>query len=227
MVTETNIELMFSGHTMNLYLSNGSTFEHNVTQMLSKLSAAASHIIYCSLPPTKLSINSSQWYRQQTTTNHNKPRLNAINNIQSIDLNVAYNSEQNGRQRSRQLLIELARRSSYQNSISTRARNTSLSHYVPSTICRSCHNSNHTNDNVMSLTKPSPAYNKPDISHIRHPHHTSWQYRPVWFHGESETYSLVYRSAINKLFRSQFKHHFETSGTYNTLFKVMLCQRRI
>ena len=45
MVTETSIKLMFSERTLDLYLLRGLTSEHNVTQMLRKFSAAASHII--------------------------------------------------------------------------------------------------------------------------------------------------------------------------------------
>ena len=45
MVTETSIRFMFSERTLDLYLLSGLTSEHNVTQMLSKFSAAASHII--------------------------------------------------------------------------------------------------------------------------------------------------------------------------------------
>ena len=45
MVTETSIKLMFSERTLDLYLFSVLTSEHNVTQMLSKFSAAASHII--------------------------------------------------------------------------------------------------------------------------------------------------------------------------------------
>ena len=44
-VTETSIKLMFSERTLDLYLLSGLTSEHNVTPMLSKFSAAASHII--------------------------------------------------------------------------------------------------------------------------------------------------------------------------------------
>ena len=45
MVTEISIELMFAERTLDLHLLSGLTSEHNVTQMLSKFSAAASHII--------------------------------------------------------------------------------------------------------------------------------------------------------------------------------------
>ena len=45
MVTESSIRLMFSERTLDLYLLSGLTSEHNVTQMLSRLSVAASHII--------------------------------------------------------------------------------------------------------------------------------------------------------------------------------------
>ena len=45
MVTETSIKLMFSEHTLDFYLFSWLTSEHNVTQMRSKFSAAASHII--------------------------------------------------------------------------------------------------------------------------------------------------------------------------------------
>ena len=45
MITETSIKLMFLERTLDLYLLSGLTSEHNVTQMLSKFLAAASHII--------------------------------------------------------------------------------------------------------------------------------------------------------------------------------------
>ena len=107
MVTETSIKLMFSEHTLDLYLFSGLTSEHNVTQMLSKFSAAASHkLSFKSRPYNKMAsrlqsirINSPTCYQQYT-------------NIQPIDLNVgfrlAYNTKQNCRQRSLQLQIELA-----------------------------------------------------------------------------------------------------------------------
>ena len=45
MVTVTSIKLTFSERTMDLYLLSGLTSEHNITQMVCKFSAAASHII--------------------------------------------------------------------------------------------------------------------------------------------------------------------------------------
>ena len=42
---ETSIKLMFSERTLDLFLFSELTSEHNVTQMLSKFSAAASHYI--------------------------------------------------------------------------------------------------------------------------------------------------------------------------------------
>ena len=44
MVTETSIKLMFSERTLDISFQR-LTSEHNVTQMLSKFSAAVSHII--------------------------------------------------------------------------------------------------------------------------------------------------------------------------------------